>query len=92
MKAFECFPRLPSELRQDIWELTLQEEARSRPGVLFHETHHRVMPFKYLVSPVLSVNREARSAALRFYDVKLPVWPHLEKGPVWILERMGRTC
>ncbi|KAK8064353.1 hypothetical protein PG994_006991 [Apiospora phragmitis] len=74
MEGFQYFSQLPPELRLGIWKHALQEEAESRL-VLFHQKHHRVLPFKYLVSPILAVNAEARNAARKFYDVQLPVRP-----------------
>ncbi|KAK7961579.1 uncharacterized protein PG986_002404 [Apiospora aurea] len=76
MKTCKDFSQLPAELRLAIWAHTLQEEASSRL-VLVHQTHHHVLPFNYLVSPLLSVNSEAREAALKFYEVHLPVRPVL---------------
>lgn len=81
MDICKDFSELPPELRLAIWEHALQDEASSRL-VLLHETSHRVLPFRYLASPLLSVNMEARRVALKFYDIKLPVWPALPANSV----------
>ncbi|KAK7986899.1 hypothetical protein PG988_001887 [Apiospora saccharicola] len=83
MDICKDFSQLPKELRLLVWEHALQTEASSRL-VLLHKTSHRILSFRYLVSPFLSVNSEARRAALKFYDVKLPIRPALsrESSPV----------
>ncbi|KAK8850796.1 hypothetical protein PGQ11_013275 [Apiospora arundinis] len=73
MEPCRDFSQLPLKLRLAIWEHALQQEA-SRI-VRYDRNYHCVLSFKYLVSSILSVNKEARDMALTFYDVKLPVYP-----------------
>ncbi|KAK8070619.1 hypothetical protein PG997_010822 [Apiospora hydei] len=83
---FRPFPSLPPELRQEFWDMILDREKQDRKVVIFW---YGVQPTKSLVSPLLFVNAESRSRALRRYPDALPVWrrhfryrwgPKLEKG------------
>lgn len=80
MDICKDFSQLPTELRLLIWKQALRNESSSRL-VLLHRTSRRVLPFRYLASPLLSVNMEARSVALKFYDVQLKVRPALPASP-----------
>ncbi|KAI1136839.1 hypothetical protein F5Y05DRAFT_419793 [Hypoxylon sp. FL0543] len=64
------FKNLPPEVRHLIWDEALREESSERLVLLDHITH-KVLPFKSLVSPMLTVDRESRSRAVRFFDMKL---------------------
>ncbi|KAI0834327.1 hypothetical protein F5Y06DRAFT_306777 [Hypoxylon sp. FL0890] len=66
------FDKLPVEIRLLMWEEALLEESSGRLIILDHSTH-RVLPFKSLVSPMLTINKESRSCALNFFTIKLTV-------------------
>lgn len=66
------FNRLPAELRLLIWDEVLLEESFNRIVLVIFPSK-RIVPFKHLASPMLSVNREGRACAIKFYDVKLTV-------------------
>lgn len=68
---FHKFGDFPSELRLEIWRLYLEDEAQSRQVVIWDG---RVMPFRHLSSPLLKVNIETRTVALRFYPVKVNMY------------------
>ncbi|XXG98935.1 hypothetical protein Hte_005268 [Hypoxylon texense] len=66
------FPDFSTETRLMIWEEALREEASNR--IVFLDTRTgRVIPTKHLASPLLSVNKESRQCALRFFGMKLTV-------------------
>ncbi|OTA98176.1 hypothetical protein M426DRAFT_326193 [Hypoxylon sp. CI-4A] len=67
-RTFSYFSCLPPELRDIIWNIALREEGRSRIVLL----HRRcIVPFAHLNSPFLSVDRQSRRNAQKFYHVKL---------------------
>ncbi|KAJ3555097.1 hypothetical protein NPX13_g10431 [Xylaria arbuscula] len=86
--SFPSFPRLPAELRLEIWKHSLQRPRfislivrRQNPGGLggqVEPTGSVAYPYdavargSKLLSKLLRVNREARNAALRHYRVHLP--------------------
>ncbi|KAI0838436.1 hypothetical protein F5Y06DRAFT_46689 [Hypoxylon sp. FL0890] len=72
MEVFPYFDALPTELQIMIWKLAIHHEACFRL-VFLHR--RQVLPRSYLCSPFLSVNRQSRHFALRFYRVKLSVSP-----------------
>ncbi|KAI0160779.1 hypothetical protein GGR57DRAFT_519668 [Xylariaceae sp. FL1272] len=82
---FTPFKLLPPELRLEVWEAALDEEAVNRLPVLLDT---RIFPVKKLISPLLSVNVESRACALAFYDTKLTVYrlPLPEPDPVFYEE------
>lgn len=61
----------PSEIRLEIWDLFLDDEARGRRVVVWDG---RVMPFAHLASPLLSVSVETRECALVFYLTKVNIY------------------
>ena len=70
-KTFYKFPDLPSELRLLVWKEALLGARDTRTVVLYDG---RVVPFKHLISTLLSVNQESRRCAQAFYHVKLDVY------------------
>ncbi|OTA87774.1 hypothetical protein M434DRAFT_15333 [Hypoxylon sp. CO27-5] len=66
------FNKFPAEIRFLIWEEALREESSERLVIIDHSTQ-KVIPFKSLVSPMLTVNKESRYFAVRFFDMKLVV-------------------
>ncbi|KAI2636989.1 hypothetical protein GGS26DRAFT_546727 [Hypomontagnella submonticulosa] len=68
------FANLPPELRYIIWDLALQQEARDRLIVVCRIGSPRFFPLKHHASPLLSVCRESRYLAERFYSLKLNVY------------------
>ncbi|XXH01701.1 hypothetical protein Hte_008062 [Hypoxylon texense] len=64
------FNGLPAEFRAIIWNLAIYHEARSRI-ILVDE--QRILPYKYLCSPFLSVNSESRLFARKLYSVGIGV-------------------
>ncbi|KAK7993838.1 hypothetical protein PG989_007219 [Apiospora arundinis] len=74
MATFTLFPRLAPELRDMIWKEALDEEADGRI-VPVHRNRmlFRIMPFRCLISPLLSTNQESRKLALLRYNYKLDV-------------------
>ncbi|KAI0152908.1 hypothetical protein GGR57DRAFT_469452 [Xylariaceae sp. FL1272] len=83
---FPKFSLLPAELRLDIWEEAVREEATNRLVILIDT---RVVPIKKLISPLLSVNRESRTRALKMYDTKLNIYrlPSPKPDRHWIGRR-----
>ncbi|KAK8859757.1 hypothetical protein PGQ11_010491 [Apiospora arundinis] len=73
MAAFTLFPRLAPELRAMIWKEALDEEADDRIALVHGDETLRNMPFKSLISPLLSTNQESRKLALLRYSFKLDV-------------------
>ncbi|KAI1776679.1 hypothetical protein F4818DRAFT_440078 [Hypoxylon cercidicola] len=68
-----AFNTLPTELRLLVWNRALLEEASTGRIVFFDLDSSRVIPTKHLVSPMLTLNRESRYCALKFYSMKLTV-------------------
>lgn len=69
------FDRLPQELRVNIWELALSEQHKKRLVLLYmHEGLVHMAPFKGLVIPLMSINRESRAIAQYFYPCKIPIY------------------
>ncbi|KAI1370636.1 hypothetical protein F4677DRAFT_465025 [Hypoxylon crocopeplum] len=71
------FNQFPAELRLRVWNEALLQESSERIVFLGPITY-RIIPFKSLVSPMLSVNVESRACATEFYNVKLRVYRLLE--------------
>ncbi|KAI1768374.1 hypothetical protein GGR53DRAFT_462342 [Hypoxylon sp. FL1150] len=69
MSTFSSFP---PEIREMVWNAALYHEARSRFVVL--QSHQRPFLYKYLCSPLLSLNWESRQYALEFYSIKVKVF------------------
>ncbi|KAI0160775.1 hypothetical protein GGR57DRAFT_519664 [Xylariaceae sp. FL1272] len=69
--AFTMFNQLPPELRLMIWEHALAEEL-TRRRLSVYQT--RIIALKHLNSPLLSVNAESRSCALRLYNTVVEVY------------------
>lgn len=69
--TFECFPSLPNELQAQIFKFALEEENQSRYLVVWDR---RIMPFKSLVSPLLSVNHLSRKYAKKYYTTRLDIF------------------
>ncbi|KAI2472734.1 hypothetical protein F4781DRAFT_444437 [Annulohypoxylon bovei var. microspora] len=67
------FNNFPKELRLLIWEEALLQESSERI-VLLTPAHFQIIPSKSLVSPMLTVNKESRYCALKFFDLKLPLF------------------
>lgn len=83
--GFHKFTDLPTELRLMIIEEALQEDQKARPPrvVLFDHHTYRISPFAEQsrgLSPMLFVNKQFRSAALKIY-VMLNV---IDLGIAWI--------
>ncbi|KAI1320316.1 hypothetical protein F5Y16DRAFT_85367 [Xylariaceae sp. FL0255] len=77
MPVFTPFPRLPVELRLQVWEDALAEELRERQDrltLLLHTRSIYMAPMKHLASPFLSVSRETRECALKVYETRLMVF------------------
>lgn len=77
--SFSSFPCLPAEIRLKIWHHTFQPrvvEIHARRAHYANEFQHSGIP-KWqsgCINPAaLSVNLEARAAALEFYAVKFPL-------------------
>jgi hypothetical protein len=68
---FNKFGQLPPELRIYIWNLAIAEESRGRIVLLDMFQPGRVCPTQDLASPFLSVSRESRDCAVRYYDCKV---------------------
>ncbi|KAK7959390.1 uncharacterized protein PG986_004244 [Apiospora aurea] len=67
-----ALPFMPPELWEMIWKTALEVEASTRIVPVDYDAH--VIPRKQLVSPLLSICRESRWHALRFYSIKLPIY------------------
>ncbi|KAK6957867.1 hypothetical protein Daesc_000656 [Daldinia eschscholtzii] len=86
------FASLPVELRLEIWDLALHQEARDRLLIIgqtnnasiTNESPLCLLPLKHHVSPLLSINSESRCQAKAFYTVKLDVYevPRLSKSEI----------
>ncbi|KAI1470818.1 uncharacterized protein F4812DRAFT_279989 [Daldinia caldariorum] len=86
------FASLPVELRLEIWNLALHQEAHDRLLIISqtsnipitNETPLCLLPLKHHASPLLSVNSESRGEAKAFYTVKLDVYevPRLSKEDI----------
>ncbi|KAK8022549.1 hypothetical protein PG993_013316 [Apiospora rasikravindrae] len=70
---FVKFPKFPPEIRDKIWKEAVSEEADGRL-VFVHKDTLRVLPTRNSISPLLSVNAEARQVALKHYNVRLPIF------------------
>ncbi|KAK8043236.1 hypothetical protein PG994_013719 [Apiospora phragmitis] len=70
--AFSRFPSLPIEIRVCIWKDALDEEVEGRLFFV-HRNSSRIMPTMNNISPLLSVNVEARHVAKSCYNLCLPV-------------------
>lgn len=94
------FAMLPPELTQEIWKIALLQESQERLVVVsddcqlvYNFTYGNIgiptiIPLKYLVSPLLSVNRESRHMAKVFYDVQLKVLsPSIPQLPAALADR-----
>lgn len=66
-----CFPHLPYELQAEVFGHALEEEDKSRILVVWL---NRLMPFKGLVSPLLSVNKLSRKTAKARFNIKLNIF------------------
>ncbi|KAI0006454.1 hypothetical protein F4779DRAFT_632944 [Xylariaceae sp. FL0662B] len=71
MAAF--FKLFAPEVQDMIWNEFLLQESSDRMVILDRFTS-RILPVKSLVSPLLSVERNSRRCALRFYDTELMVF------------------
>ncbi|KAI0848104.1 hypothetical protein F5Y00DRAFT_98405 [Daldinia vernicosa] len=86
------FASLPAELRLEIWDLALHQEARDRLLIIgqtknapiTNESPLCLLPLKHHASPLLSVNSESRYQAKAFYTAKLDVYevPRLSKEDI----------
>jgi hypothetical protein len=92
-QRFSLFPKLPLEIRLEIWRLSLPEgprvlqAIRKLPSSTSHDPHgtlgqapYKVRPVSYggHQIPILSVNRESRAEALQYLTL---IW-----GTYWNLE------
>ncbi|KAH9904075.1 hypothetical protein F4778DRAFT_780757 [Xylariomycetidae sp. FL2044] len=78
MEQFTVFQKLAPELRLYIWEEAFAEEAANRLIILFGT---QIVPFKNLVSPLLSTNRESRQCVLKLCDLHHHVYKVPEPEP-----------
>ncbi|KAJ3578916.1 hypothetical protein NPX13_g1648 [Xylaria arbuscula] len=70
---FQPFPKLPTELRFEIWKIAILDHSQDRLVPLIERTYS-VIPTPYLAcSPFLSVSRESRQVAIRLYPIRLSV-------------------
>ncbi|KAI4867081.1 hypothetical protein F4820DRAFT_414855 [Hypoxylon rubiginosum] len=71
---------LPAELRLRVWRFALQAETQNRLHMVGQVGNESVqgpihlLPLKHHISPFLSVNKESRYEAVKFYYVKLDVY------------------
>ena len=93
-RAFHPFPRLPPELRLQIWALSFTPrvvELHTRRTHYADHDRHGGGPTKWLSRSrnpaALAVSAEARAAALEFYTVAIPLAAPLAPGQM--LERPG---
>jgi hypothetical protein len=91
-QRFSLFPRLPLEIRLEIWRLSLPgprvlQVIRRLPSSTSRDSHsslgqapYKVRPVSYggYQIPILSVNRESRAEALQYLSL---IW-----GTYWNLE------
>ncbi|KAI1205768.1 uncharacterized protein F4807DRAFT_442188 [Annulohypoxylon truncatum] len=74
------FSDLPPELRFQIWDFALKQEAHDRLLIVFEYYYFsHLLLFRHNASSFLSVNRESRNRAQAFYSAKLPVY-EIPKG------------
>lgn len=92
--SFHGFRGLPTEIRDHIWGLALENES-ARRLVFFDLTsinrpddYGHIYPIRDLASPLLSTSRESRRNALQYYNCVIPVyytgWSHDSKD--WLAE------
>ncbi|KAK7973854.1 hypothetical protein PG989_015702 [Apiospora arundinis] len=70
-QQFRRFPSLPPELRRMIWGWILGQEQETRR---LASSYRGIKPTRSLASPLLVLNRESRSLALRRYPNTLRVY------------------
>lgn len=66
------FRELPIELRHICWDWAARIEAEDT--MIFVRPDHVINPTKNLITPLLSVNRESRSCALKVYNLPLEIY------------------
>ncbi|KAI2783031.1 hypothetical protein F4815DRAFT_442484 [Daldinia loculata] len=71
------FPKLPTELRCQIWDSFLETEERI---VVVDAGNWAVYPMRRHISPLLIVNRESRQAAKAFYSYTVKVYHICDMG------------
>ncbi|KAE9375287.1 hypothetical protein N431DRAFT_436770 [Stipitochalara longipes BDJ] len=72
LSKFEPFQRLPSELRYEIWRLTLPAFGSS-VKIMIHVDDERMTAAKRDVPPLLHCCHESRAAALEYYKLGFEV-------------------
>ncbi|KAK7993458.1 hypothetical protein PG989_006839 [Apiospora arundinis] len=70
---FKLFGKLPKELRLEVWDTFLEQESSHRMVLVNTTPVYNFEPRKQLVSPLLTINKESRYCALRFYTYKVDV-------------------
>jgi hypothetical protein len=76
--SFHLFPRLPYELRSEIWRLPLRNERliqigfRGKSDSRAEESYSITVDGPRLFSKVFHINQESRDAAMKFYRVHMP--------------------
>ncbi|KAI1365839.1 hypothetical protein F5Y08DRAFT_164246 [Xylaria arbuscula] len=70
---FHPFPKLPTELRLEIWKIAILDHSQDRLVPLLGRIYS-VIPTPYVAcSPFFSVSRESRQVAIRLYPIRLSV-------------------
>ncbi len=70
---FPRFGKLPEPIREKIWDFAILQETNDR-FVVMDVYQRRIMPTKNLVPKFMSVSKESKTQALKFYMVTLPVY------------------
>ncbi|KAK6836731.1 hypothetical protein PG987_007226 [Apiospora arundinis] len=70
---FKLFGKLPKELRLEVWDTFLEQESSHRMVLVNTTPVYNFEPRKQLVSPLLTINKESRYCALRYYTYKVDV-------------------
>jgi hypothetical protein len=82
LQSFTLFSNLPYEIRHKIWQLSClhPRQIALRANVLWSIAESLTIEEKYRTTPLLSVNREARTEALKHYTLCTEV---TEANPGW---------
>ncbi|KAK7981728.1 hypothetical protein PG996_009417 [Apiospora saccharicola] len=72
MGTFTAFPELPTELRLQVWEHVIGDEAPKRK-VRVDDFAFSIIPDPSLISPLLSACPESRRVALSYYCDPVPI-------------------
>ncbi|KAI6080535.1 hypothetical protein F4821DRAFT_55195 [Hypoxylon rubiginosum] len=71
---FPLFPRLPKELRLDIWELSILSHNRDRLVPINEETKRVICMTSIANCPLFRVSPESREVSQKLYPIRLPVF------------------